>query len=197
MRIVPTYSAEADTAYFAFGDAREVAETVAPIDDIAIDFDSSGRIVGIELVTASRYLDPSVFDQDPYLEELIGVTEIAEYLGKHKQNVAQHYTRRPDFPNPVAELPTGRYWRRGDVQRWYERIEPAAASERRAQLTPEELARELELDREEVIRITLQEGIPMYQGRIDRKLFLERLRAVDEQLKSGGRRRKHLDPTQR
>jgi uncharacterized protein YuzE len=120
MKIVPTYSAEADTAYFAFGDARDVAETVAPVDDIAIDFDSSGRIVGIELVTASRYLDPSVFDEDPYLEDLIGVTEIAEYLGKHKQNVAQHYTRRPDFPNPVAELPTGRYWRRADVQRWYE-----------------------------------------------------------------------------
>ena len=33
------------------------------------------------------------------------MTEIAEFFGKHKQNVAQHYTRKPDFPQPAAELP--------------------------------------------------------------------------------------------
>jgi uncharacterized protein YuzE len=133
VKIVSTYSAEADTAYLAFGDAREVTETVAPLDDIAIDFDANGRIVGIELVTASRYFDPTVFDEDPYFEELIGVTEIAEYLGKHKQNVAQHYTRRPDFPRPVAALPTGRYWRRGDVESWYEQSKSGRCRRRAAE----------------------------------------------------------------
>ncbi len=119
MKIVPTYSAEGDTAYVAFGAAREVVQTIAPLADFAIDLDAEGRVVGIEFVTASRLLDPSVFDEDPSLEELIGVTEIAAYIGKRKQNVAQHYTRRDDFPQPVAELPTGRYWRRGDIETWF------------------------------------------------------------------------------
>jgi uncharacterized protein YuzE len=120
MKITPTHSVAADTAYVAFGDDREVAETIAPLEDLSIDLDAEGRIVGIEFVTASRLLDPSAL-QDVAADQLIGVTEIAELIGKHKQNVAQHYTRRRDFPEPAAELPTGRYWRRGDVERWRER----------------------------------------------------------------------------
>lgn len=118
MKVIPTYSTGGDTAYVSFGTAREVARTIAPLEDVAIDLDAEGRVIGIEFVTASRLLDSSVFDDEPVLDELIGVTEIATYLGKKKQNVAQHYTRRDDFPRPAAELPTGRYWRRGDVERW-------------------------------------------------------------------------------
>jgi uncharacterized protein YuzE len=121
MKIVSTYSPEADTAYVAFGDSRDVAETVAPVADLALDLDSNGRVVGIEFVTASRLLDTSALE-DAELDELIGVTEIARYLGKRKQNVAQHYTSRDDFPEPAAELPTGRYWRRGDVEAWATRF---------------------------------------------------------------------------
>lgn len=128
MKIVATHSIAGDTAYITFGDDREVVETVAPIDDVAIDLDADGRIVGIEFVTASRVLHPSAL-QDSEKDELIGVTEIAEFLGKRKQNVAQHYTRKPDFPPPVAELPTGRYWRRGDVEKWWE-LSPALRAER-------------------------------------------------------------------
>lgn len=117
MKIVSTYSPEADTAYVAFGDSRDVAETVAPVEDLAIDLDHDGRVVGIEFVTASRLLDDSAL-KDTELDELIGVTEIARYLGKRKQNVAQHYASRDDFPEPAAELPTGRYWRRGDIEAW-------------------------------------------------------------------------------
>ncbi|MBA2461113.1 MAG: DUF2283 domain-containing protein, partial [Actinobacteria bacterium] len=61
MKIVPTYSAEGDTAYVAFGAARKIAQTVAPLEALAIDLDAEGRVVGIEFVTASRLLDPSVF----------------------------------------------------------------------------------------------------------------------------------------
>lgn len=121
MKVTATYDADGDIAYVAFGDIRGVVRTLSPTDDVAIDLDAEGRVVGIEFVTASAVLDPSTFDQDPSLEKLIGVNEIAELIGRRKQNVAQHYTRRPDFPEPVAELPTGRYWRRGDVLRWYER----------------------------------------------------------------------------
>ena len=38
-------------------------------------------------------------------------------------------------------------------------------------LTPEELSKELGIDRQEVIRVCLQEGIPIYQGKIDKWLF--------------------------
>lgn len=142
MKIVATHSIDADTAYLAFGDDREVVETVAPMDDVAIDLDAEGRIVGIEFVTASRVLHPSAL-QDSEKDELIGVTEIAEILGRRKQNVAQHYTRKEDFPRPVAELPTGRYWRRGDVEAWWEssavgraeRAETAAIAEAAEWLT--------------------------------------------------------------
>ena len=38
-------------------------------------------------------------------------------------------------------------------------------------LTPEELSKELGIDRREVIRVCLEEGIPIYQGKIDKTLF--------------------------
>ena len=38
-------------------------------------------------------------------------------------------------------------------------------------LTPEELSKELGIDRTEVIRVCMQEGVPIYQGKIDKTLF--------------------------
>jgi hypothetical protein len=45
-------------------------------------------------------------------------------------------------------------------------------------LTPEELSKELGLDRLEVIRVCVEEGIPIYQGRIDKTLFQAQLQAM-------------------
>jgi hypothetical protein len=45
-------------------------------------------------------------------------------------------------------------------------------------LTPDELAKEMGIDREEVIRICLAEGVPIYQGKIDKTLFQASLEAV-------------------
>jgi hypothetical protein len=45
-------------------------------------------------------------------------------------------------------------------------------------LTPEELSKELKIDRQEVIRVCLQEGIPIYHGKIDKTLFQAQLEAV-------------------
>jgi hypothetical protein len=39
-------------------------------------------------------------------------------------------------------------------------------------LTPEDLAKEFGLDRQEVIRVCVEEGVPIYQGKIDKYLFL-------------------------
>jgi hypothetical protein len=45
-------------------------------------------------------------------------------------------------------------------------------------LTPEELSREMKMEREQVIRLCLQEGVPIYQGKIDKTLFAAQLQAT-------------------
>jgi hypothetical protein len=45
-------------------------------------------------------------------------------------------------------------------------------------LTPEELSKELNIDRQEVIKVCLQEGVPIYQGKIDKTLFQAQLQAL-------------------
>ncbi len=45
-------------------------------------------------------------------------------------------------------------------------------------LTPEEVATETGIDRDEVIRICVEEGVPIYQGKIDKTLFQATLEAV-------------------
>jgi hypothetical protein len=44
-------------------------------------------------------------------------------------------------------------------------------------LTPEELAKEMGMDRDEVIRICVEEGVPIYHGKIDKTLFQASLEA--------------------
>jgi hypothetical protein len=45
-------------------------------------------------------------------------------------------------------------------------------------LTPEELSKELGIDRQEVIRLCYEESVPIYQGKIDKTLFQAQLEAV-------------------
>jgi hypothetical protein len=45
-------------------------------------------------------------------------------------------------------------------------------------LTPEELSKELGIDRQEVIKVCVQESIPIYQGKIDKTLFQAQLQAL-------------------
>ena len=45
-------------------------------------------------------------------------------------------------------------------------------------LTPEELAKEMGMDRDEVIRICIEEGVPIYHGKIDKTLFQAQLQAL-------------------
>ena len=45
-------------------------------------------------------------------------------------------------------------------------------------LTPDELAKEMGMEREEVIRICVEEGVPIYNGKIDKTLFAASLEAV-------------------
>jgi hypothetical protein len=45
-------------------------------------------------------------------------------------------------------------------------------------LTPEELSKELGIERQEVIRLCLEEGVPIYHGKIDKTLFQAQLEAL-------------------
>jgi hypothetical protein len=45
-------------------------------------------------------------------------------------------------------------------------------------LTPDELSKELGIERTEVIRVCVEEGIPIYQGKIDKTLFQAQLEAL-------------------
>ena len=45
-------------------------------------------------------------------------------------------------------------------------------------LTPDELSKELHLDRQEVIRVCVEEGVPIYHGKIDKYLFTAQLKAI-------------------
>ena len=45
-------------------------------------------------------------------------------------------------------------------------------------LTPEELSKELGIDRQEVIKVCVEESIPIYHGKIDKTLFQAQLQAL-------------------
>jgi hypothetical protein len=45
-------------------------------------------------------------------------------------------------------------------------------------LTPEELSKEVGIDRDEIIRICVEEAIPIYNGKIDKTLFQAQLQAM-------------------
>ena len=45
-------------------------------------------------------------------------------------------------------------------------------------LTPDELSEELGIDRDEVIKVCLQESVPIYHGKIDKTLFQAQLDAL-------------------
>lgn len=49
--------------------------------------------------------------------ELVGLSEIAGMLLTRKQQ-AYRWSRRPDFPAPVARLRQGPIWYRADVVAW-------------------------------------------------------------------------------
>jgi hypothetical protein len=51
-------------------------------------------------------------------------------------------------------------------------------------LTPTELAHEAGMERQEVILKCMELGVPIFQGRIDKTLFIANVRAEEEQLQT-------------
>lgn len=57
-----TYDPEADALYIHLGSTKPVeAEEVAP--NVMLDFDAEGRVVGVEVLTASKVLAPGDWDR--------------------------------------------------------------------------------------------------------------------------------------
>lgn len=56
-------------------------------------------------------------------------------------------------------------------------------------LTPDELSEALGLSRKEVVRLCMQEAVPIYQGRVDKTLFLGSMEAAGRRLPEGAEAR--------
>ncbi|TET98003.1 MAG: DUF2283 domain-containing protein [Dehalococcoidia bacterium] len=52
-----TYDSKYDVLYLKFTDESPQVVTQRVNEDVGVDFDADGRIVGIEVLSASKYLD--------------------------------------------------------------------------------------------------------------------------------------------
>ena len=98
-----------------------VKKTVRVTDDIALDFDGRGRLVGIDVSNASRVLGRSAFTEVSSSDELVGVAEAAKLCGVKKPNFIRDFASRANFPKPLVELASGRIWLRSEVESYPER----------------------------------------------------------------------------
>jgi uncharacterized protein YuzE len=118
MRITIHPDSDNDQLYLALTarslEAGVVARTVRVTEDIALDFDKKGRVIGLDITNASKVLGESI--EEIRLDALVGVKEAAELVGVQKSNFVRDYANKPDFPRPIVELATGRIWLRSQVE---------------------------------------------------------------------------------
>lgn len=97
------------------GQPRSVARSVRVAEDIVLDLDENGQLIGIELLNASARLDLNNISEGT-ADLIVGVKEAAEMLGVEKSNFIRDHANKPQFPAPIAELASGRFWLRSEVQ---------------------------------------------------------------------------------
>ena len=56
-----------------------------------------------------------------FARELMGVSEVAEYLGVLRSNFLRDYASREDFPKPIIRLRCGPIWVESDLLNWKRR----------------------------------------------------------------------------
>jgi uncharacterized protein YuzE len=109
---------ENDLMYLGFGtpftEAGVVKKTVRVGEDIALDFDKDGRLLGLDVMNASENLGGPI--DEVQLDFLVGVKEAAALVGVQRSNFVRDYADKADFPRPVTELATGRIWLRSQVE---------------------------------------------------------------------------------
>ncbi len=59
-----TYDPQADAVYIQVGKSQ-IVRSVEAADDVVLDYDGNGRIVGIEVLSASARLAPGAWRQAP------------------------------------------------------------------------------------------------------------------------------------
>ena len=115
---------EHDLAYILLrpelrGRRGAVARSVRVAEDVVLDLDESGHLIGIELLNASARLDVDEAETATR-EVIVGVKEAAEMLRVEKSNFVRDCANKPDFPAPIAELASGRLWLRSTIERYAE-----------------------------------------------------------------------------
>ncbi|MGH7334793.1 MAG: DUF2283 domain-containing protein [Candidatus Rokuibacteriota bacterium] len=115
---------EHDLAYILLrpelrGRRGAVARSVRVADDIVLDLDESGHLIGIELLNASARLDVDEL-KTATREIIVGVKEAAEMLRVEKSNFVRDHASKPNFPAPIAELASGRFWLRSAIEQYAE-----------------------------------------------------------------------------
>ena len=133
MSLVLQTDSDADSCYVGFGTRAflpaSVAKSTRVTDDITLDFDADGRLVGLDIMNASKVLDLDTSHLGADL--LVGVKEGAAMAGVRPSNFVRDYADRPGFPDPIAELAIGRVWLRSQVD-GYLQTRPSSRRIRRA-----------------------------------------------------------------
>ncbi len=118
MRIAIQRDAEHDIVYLTFSERAlkrgAVKKTVRAGDDVSLDFDARGVLLGLEIMNASKVLGGRT--EEITLDTLVGVREAAALAGVRPSNFVRDYAARPDFPSPVVELASGRIWLRAAIE---------------------------------------------------------------------------------
>ncbi len=94
-----------------------VVRSIRVADDIVLDLDANNKLIGIELLNASARLDLDKVSEATD-DLIVGVKEAAEMLRVEKSNFVRDYANKPDFPKPIAELASGRFWLRLEIERY-------------------------------------------------------------------------------
>ena len=118
MQITVQPDPDNDQVYVALSgralEAGAVVKTVRATEDVALDFDKEGRLLGVDIMNASKVLGENT--EEVRLDALVGVKEAAALIGVRKPNFVRDYANKPDFPRPMVELATGRIWLRSQVE---------------------------------------------------------------------------------
>ena len=138
MRIVVQSDKDNDACYVAFGPAGlepgAVARSVAVTENVVVDLDESGRLVGLDVLNASQVLGSDL--EAVETDSLVGVKEASQLAGLRRSNFVRDLASRTDFPAPVCELATGRIWLRSQVEEFLRARAMARTNSRRRKPSP-------------------------------------------------------------
>ena len=73
MRPETTYDPQADAVYFRFSQSRDCAETTEVAPNVMLDFDSEGRVLGMEVLGAAKVLAPGFWQAAPLPSEATNI----------------------------------------------------------------------------------------------------------------------------